>query len=80
MSTVSYNLVICVNYSVVLLSWNKDKIHLRKIGISFSSNLSCDKLVLRIEKKIEQSDIDIPYFKETASKYAWMDCEAPKGF
>lgn len=80
MSTVSYNVVIYVNHSAVSLSWDDDKTHSRKIEIPFSSNSSCGKPVLKVEKKIEQSGTDVPYFKETASKYAWMDREAPKGF
>lgn len=80
MSTVSYNVVIYVNHSVVSLSWDADKIRWRKIEIPFSSNSSCGKPVLKMEKKIEQSGTDVPYLKEKASKYAWMGREAPKGF
>jgi len=80
MPTVSYNVVICVYHSAVSLSRDDDKMHSWKIEIPFSSNASCGKPVLRTKKKIKESSTDVPYFKETASKYAWMDREAPKGF
>ena len=63
---VSYNFVdlrkLLGSFVITGQGWNA----LRKIGISFSSNSPCDKPVLRVEKKIKQSDIDVPYFKETA--------------
>lgn len=81
MSTVSYNVVICVNHSAVSLSWDDDQNAFEKNrNTIFIKRASRGKPVLRTEKKIKESGTDVPYFKETASKYAWMDREAPKGF